>query len=67
MTTSTKLREEGNAIYKKVNHDLAPVLQLARLKDALNFYNRALQEADCNLDKSSACKNVLIASSSILR
>jgi len=66
MTTSSKLREQGNVIYKKVTQDLAPVLKISRLKDALNFYNKALQEANCDLEKSSACKNVLIASNSIL-
>ena len=66
MTESFRLREQGNSIYKSINPHLAPVIKETRLKEALNFYNRALIEASVDLDKSSACKNVLIVCDSIL-
>ena len=67
MSTSFRLREQGNALFKSVNSCLSPVLRESRLKEALSFYNKALSEADCDLEKSCACKNIMVASDSLLK
>ena len=65
-SSSVRLREKGNAIFKNIDAQLAPTIRESRLKEALTYYNKALTEAVSDLEKSSACKNIMMASNSIL-
>ena len=65
-TISQQLREQGNAIYKNISPNLAPVLRIKRFEEALNFYNRALNSAESDLDKSCASKNIMVVSGSVI-
>ncbi|EDO35263.1 predicted protein [Nematostella vectensis] len=63
MSTSTSLsaREKGNDFFKKAGVEgLAPILQEARLLDALKSYNQANQLARSDSELASAFKNIAI-------
>jgi hypothetical protein len=66
MASSRDIREKGNAIYKNVDPNLSPVVKVSRFKEAMSLYNKSLMEAFTDLDKTAACKNILLTSGSIL-
>ncbi|XP_025112277.1 uncharacterized protein LOC112575014 isoform X1 [Pomacea canaliculata] len=61
LSESTKWRNEGNIIYKSTE-GLAPLLQSEGLQRAVNLYSRALDLAEDAAERSSACKNIAMAS-----
>ncbi|XP_070196958.1 uncharacterized protein [Littorina saxatilis] len=58
---SVQWREKGNEFYRKAGDDVSPTLQVNRLQQAINHYDRAIYLAELPEEKSSAHKNMAMA------
>ncbi|XP_052812133.1 uncharacterized protein LOC128239523 isoform X2 [Mya arenaria] len=62
MASSEHWRKKGNELYVSVKEGLAPTVKTERYKQAIQCYNRAFDMGKTEDDKTSAAKNIGMAS-----
>ncbi|KAL5256995.1 hypothetical protein ACHWQZ_G012050 [Mnemiopsis leidyi] len=65
MSSSDAARQEGNEIYITAGPGVAPVVRIERYQKSLIHYQRALQSAINNQERSSAYKNLSVTTQNI--
>ena len=61
MSSSSVARQKGNELLKSAAVGVAPVIRLERYQKALTHYHKALNSATNDRERSSAYKNIVVA------
>lgn len=62
INSSTKLREEGNQIYRSIDEFLSPIIRETRLDKCLSLYQQSINSAETYSDLASGYKNHSVVS-----